>query len=116
MFRAQLRKKMQVLGVRISCHRFVLLLLYCVTVSRTKATHFAQYQHFARVCMDQIYGNHYQLNGQNTSESHGFKTYVQNVHHSHERMYPNDYATYFLVTDAVQIHDHGDAGDDALQR
>ena len=33
----------KVTGVRISCHTFVMLLLYRVKVSDTKVTHFTQY-------------------------------------------------------------------------
>jgi len=44
----------KVIGVRISCHTFVVLLPYRVKVSDTKVTHFIQYWYFAHVYIDHI--------------------------------------------------------------
>jgi len=54
-----LQENAKVIGVTISCYRFVVLLPYRVKVSDTKVTHFTQFKHFAHVYIDHIYGNQY---------------------------------------------------------
>jgi len=53
------QENVKVIGIRIPCHTFTMLLPYHVQVSDTKVTHFEQYSHFAHVYIDYIYGNQY---------------------------------------------------------
>jgi len=69
----------KVIGEKVSCHTFVMLLPYRVKVSDTKVTHFTPILALLHVYIDHIYRNQYRWNKQNTAESHRLKIYVHNI-------------------------------------
>jgi len=83
----------KVVGVKIYCHTFVMLLPYRVKVSDTKVTHFTPK---LALCTC-LYRSHLRKPVSMKQTKHSRKSeaqfYVQNVHDSHEHMHSNDYAT-----------------------